>query len=109
MPRSLDRPAPGQAEFPRRSRCSCAHAPNLKSRAALSIAYGCGLRVSEIANLKVGNVGSARMLIRVEQVEVVLSVWRGRSLRVRRTQPGSGSPRWRQPLDLGLLPLLREN
>ena len=27
-----------------------AHAPSLKYRAALSVAYGCGLRVSEIAN-----------------------------------------------------------
>src|SRR5215218_1496736 len=44
-----------------------AHAPNLKYRAALSIAYGCGLRVSEIANLKVADIDSARMLIRVEQ------------------------------------------
>src|SRR3712207_815619 len=44
-----------------------AHAPNLKYRAALSIAYGCGLRVSEIANLKVTDIDSARMLIRVEQ------------------------------------------
>ncbi len=30
-----------------------AHAPSLKYRAALSVAYGCGLRVSDIANLKV--------------------------------------------------------
>ena len=44
-----------------------AHAPNLKYRAALSIAYGCGLRVSEIAHLKVTDIDSARMLIRVEQ------------------------------------------
>ena len=44
-----------------------AHAPSLKDRAALSIAYGCGLRVSEIANLKVADIDSARMLIRVEQ------------------------------------------
>jgi site-specific recombinase XerD len=44
-----------------------AHAPNLKYRAALSVAYGCGLRVSEIANLKVCDIDSARMLIRVEQ------------------------------------------
>jgi integrase/recombinase XerD len=43
-----------------------AHAPGLKYRAALSIAYGCGLRVSEIANLKVTDIDSARMLIRVE-------------------------------------------
>jgi integrase/recombinase XerD len=44
-----------------------AHAPSLKYRAALSIAYGCGLRVSEIANLKVADLDSARRLIRVEQ------------------------------------------
>src|SRR3954471_12575784 len=42
-------------------------APGLKYRAALSIAYGCGLRVSEIINLKVTDIDSARMLIRVEQ------------------------------------------
>src|SRR3954466_11350231 len=44
-----------------------AHAPSLKYRAALSLAYGCGLRVSEIANLKVTDIDSARRLIRVEQ------------------------------------------
>src|SRR5690349_12614270 len=44
-----------------------AHAPSLKDRAALSIAYGCGLRVSEIVNLKVTDIDSARMLVRVEQ------------------------------------------
>src|SRR5918995_3228226 len=44
-----------------------AHAPSLKDRAALSVAYGCGLRVSAIANLKVADLDSARMLIRVEQ------------------------------------------
>jgi integrase/recombinase XerD len=44
-----------------------AQAPGLKYRAALSLAYGCGLRVSEIANLKVSDIDSARMLIRVEQ------------------------------------------
>lgn len=44
-----------------------AHAPSLKYRAALSVAYGCGLRVSEIATLKVTDIDSARMLVRVEQ------------------------------------------
>ncbi len=38
-----------------------AHAPSLKYRAALSVAYGCGLRVSEIANLKVADIDSARI------------------------------------------------
>jgi len=42
-------------------------APNPKHKAALSIAYGCGLRVSEIVRLKVGGIDSERMLIRVEQ------------------------------------------
>jgi len=42
-------------------------APSLKHKAALSVAYGCGLRVSEIVHLKVTDIDSARMLIRVEQ------------------------------------------
>jgi site-specific recombinase XerD len=42
-------------------------APSLKHKAALSVAYGCGLRVSEIVHLKVADIDSARMLIRVEQ------------------------------------------
>ena len=33
----------------------------------MSVAYGCGLRVSEIIHLKVEDIDSARMLIRVEQ------------------------------------------
>jgi integrase/recombinase XerD len=44
-----------------------AHAPSLKYRTALSVAYGCGPRASQIANLKVADIDSARMLIRVEQ------------------------------------------
>ena len=42
-------------------------APSLKHKAALSVAYGCGLRVSEIVHLKISDIDSARMLIRVEQ------------------------------------------
>jgi integrase/recombinase XerD len=42
-------------------------APSLKYKAALSVAYGCGLRVSEIVHLKIGDIDSARMLIRVDQ------------------------------------------
>jgi site-specific recombinase XerD len=41
--------------------------PGLKDKAALSIAYGAGLRASEIVNLKIGDIDSERMLIRVEQ------------------------------------------
>ena len=42
-------------------------APNLKHRTALSVAYGAGLRVSEVCALKVGDVDSQRMTLRVEQ------------------------------------------
>jgi site-specific recombinase XerD len=44
-----------------------AAAPNLKSQTALSIAYGAGLRASEVIALKVGDIDSQRMLLRVEQ------------------------------------------
>src|SRR6187455_1758171 len=44
-----------------------AAAPNLKSQTALSIAYGAGLRASEVIALKVGDVDSQRMILRVEQ------------------------------------------
>ncbi len=42
-------------------------APNLKYKAALGTAYGAGLRVSEVAALKVDDIDSTRMLIRIEQ------------------------------------------
>jgi integrase/recombinase XerD len=42
-------------------------APALKYKAALSVAYGAGLRVSEVVALKVGDIDSKRMIIRVEQ------------------------------------------
>jgi site-specific recombinase XerD len=42
-------------------------APGLKYKAALSVAYGAGLRASEIVSLKVADIDSARMVIRVEQ------------------------------------------
>lgn len=41
--------------------------PNLKHRLILSIAYGCGLRVSEIVRLKVVDIDSLRMVMRIEQ------------------------------------------
>jgi len=40
---------------------------NDKYRAALAVAYGAGLRASEIVNLKVSDIDSQRMLIHVEQ------------------------------------------
>ena len=42
-------------------------APGPKRKAALGTAYGAGLRVSEVVALKVGDIDSTRMLIRVEQ------------------------------------------
>jgi len=41
--------------------------PNLKSRVALTTAYAAGLRVSEVARLKIADIDSRRMVIRVEQ------------------------------------------
>jgi integrase/recombinase XerD len=42
-------------------------APGLKYRAALSVAYGAGLRANEVVSLKIGDLDSTRMVIRVEQ------------------------------------------
>ncbi|CAN5123755.1 site-specific integrase [soil metagenome] len=42
-------------------------APGIKYRAAFGVAYGAGLRVSEVTHLKVDDIDSTRMLIRVEQ------------------------------------------
>jgi len=42
-------------------------APGLKHRAALSVAYGAGLRASEVVSLKLADIDSERMVIRVEQ------------------------------------------
>jgi integrase/recombinase XerD len=39
----------------------------LKHQAALSVAYGAGLRVAEVAALKVSDINSERMLLRVER------------------------------------------
>jgi site-specific recombinase XerD len=39
----------------------------LKHQAALSVAYGAGLRVAEVAALKVSDIDSERMLLRVER------------------------------------------
>jgi integrase/recombinase XerD len=42
-------------------------APGLKYKAALSVAYGAGLRAAEVVSLKVCDIDSTRMVIRVEQ------------------------------------------
>jgi len=41
--------------------------PHLKAKAALAVAYGTGLRASEVVHLKVGDIDRERMVIRVEQ------------------------------------------
>ncbi len=38
-----------------------------KYKAALSVAYGAGLRASEVLSLKVSDIDSGRMVLRVEQ------------------------------------------
>jgi len=42
-------------------------APNLKAKAALAVAYGTGLRASEVVHLKVGDIDRDRKVVRVEQ------------------------------------------
>ncbi len=41
--------------------------PRARYKAALATAYGAGLRVSEVVALKVGDVDSARMMLRIER------------------------------------------
>jgi site-specific recombinase XerD len=43
------------------------HVPSLRYRAALMACYGAGLRVSEAVAIKVSDIDSQRMLIRIEQ------------------------------------------
>ena len=42
-------------------------APGIKYKAALSVAYGAGLRAAEVVSLKISDIDSERMIIRVEQ------------------------------------------
>ncbi len=42
-------------------------ASNPKHRAALAVAYGAGLRASEVVHLKIADIDSARMIVRVVQ------------------------------------------
>ncbi len=44
-----------------------AGASNPKHRAALAVAYGAGLRASEVVHLKVADIDSERMIVRVNQ------------------------------------------
>lgn len=42
-----------------------AHAPSLRARAMLTVAYGCGMRGGEVTRLKVADIDPARHIIRV--------------------------------------------
>ena len=42
-------------------------APNLKYQTAFAVAYGAGLRAGEVVSLKVGDIDSERMALRIEQ------------------------------------------
>lgn len=61
--------------------------PGLRNRAALTTAYGAGLRVGEVSRLKLGDIDSGRKVIRIEQGKggkdryVMLSAQRLRILR----------------------------
>jgi site-specific recombinase XerD len=58
----------GRADFATQlARIHYPRRPGLKYKAALSVAYGAGLRASEVVSLKVCDIDSKRMLIRVEQ------------------------------------------
>jgi len=46
-----------------------ATAQSLKSRVLLSLAYGCGLRATEVISLKVSDIDSAQKVIRIEQAK----------------------------------------
>jgi site-specific recombinase XerD len=46
-----------------------AMAANIKLRAMLSLAYGCGLRAGEVVRLKVGDIDSAQNIIRIVQAK----------------------------------------
>jgi integrase/recombinase XerD len=45
----------------------CVKSLGLKYKAALSLAYGAGLRAAEVVSLKISDIDSKRMIIRVEQ------------------------------------------
>ena len=48
--------------------------PGLKYKAALSVAYGAGLRAAEVVSLKVGDIDSKRMVIR-DQAALFAGTW----------------------------------
>ncbi len=42
---------------------------NLKHRSIISLLYGCGLRVSEVLNIKISDIDSSRMIINIKQAK----------------------------------------
>jgi site-specific recombinase XerD len=56
-----------QVISPDEARRLLAVADSLRTRLLLSLAYGCGLRASEVVRLKVKHIDSAQRIIRVEQ------------------------------------------
>jgi integrase len=50
-----------------------AMATSLKARAMLTLSYGCGLRASEVARLRAGDIDSEQMIIRIVQSKGSLS------------------------------------
>ena len=56
-----------QVISPDEARRLLAGADSLRTRVLLSLAYGCGLRASEVVRLKVKHIDSAQKIIRIEQ------------------------------------------
>jgi hypothetical protein len=56
-----------QAISPDEARRLLAVADSLRTRVLLSLAYGCGLRASEVVRLKIKHIDSAQKIIRIEQ------------------------------------------
>ena len=56
-----------QVISPDEARRLLAVADSLRTRLLLSLAYGCGLRASEVVRLKVKHIDSAQQIIRIEQ------------------------------------------
>jgi site-specific recombinase XerD len=69
-----------------------ASATNIRHRAVLSLAYATGLRRSEVVSLRLADIDSDRMLIRVEQ-------GKGKKDRYVTSAPASGSPPCSTPGD----------
>jgi len=68
-------------------------APGMKYRAALSLSYGAGLGASEVVSLKVSDIDSSRMVIRIEQGKRLRTATRCSRLPCSRScAPGGGSP-----------------